>query len=79
MASFDAKFHDISKFNASFKESGGMNASFGNVQVVETGDYNALKNKPKIEGRTLIDDNTLPQIGVGTATIAEIEKILYLD
>lgn len=79
MASFDAKFHDINKFNASFKESGGMNASFGNVQVVETGDYNALKNKPSIEKHELIGDSSIDQIGVGTATIAEIEKILYLD
>jgi len=46
MASFNAKFTNEDTFKASFKSSGNMGASFGNVQVVETGDYDKLANKP---------------------------------
>ena len=43
------------------------------------GDYNKLVNHPSIEKHVLIGDSTIEQIGVGTMTVQEIEKILYLD
>lgn len=47
-------------------------------EVAFTGDYNPLINKPSIEGTILQGDRTKEQIGVGTLSATEIEKILYL-
>lgn len=79
MATFKAKFNDDSTFKASFKSEANMRAGFGNVQVVETGDYNKLANKPRIENHELVGNSTIDEIGVGTLTVQEIERILYLD
>jgi len=46
MASFNAKFTNEDAFKATFKSDGNMKAGFGNVQVVATGDYDKLANKP---------------------------------
>ena len=54
---------------------GGMDV--GGVTVVCNDDYEALRNKPSIEGHVLEGDSTIQQIGVGTLTVQEIEKILY--
>lgn len=43
-----------------------------------TNNYAALSNKPQIEGRTLIGNSTIQQIGVDALPVSEIEKILYL-
>lgn len=40
--------------------------------------YPALTGKPSIEGHELLGDSTIQQIGVGTLSVTEIEKILYL-
>lgn len=53
------------------------NLDIGGVTVVCNDDYEALKNKPSIEGHVLEGDSTIQQIGVGTLTVQEIEKILY--
>lgn len=79
MATFNAKFTEGSGMNATFLYEESLNSEFGNTQIIETGDYNALSNKPSIENVVLQGNKTIQQIGVGTATIAEIEKILYLD
>lgn len=79
MATFKAKFGNDSTFKASFKSGTNMRAGFGNVQVVETGDYNALANKPSIEDVVLEGNKTFKQLGMDSATVAEIERILYLD
>lgn len=42
-----------------------------------TSHYPALTDKPSIEGHVLVGDSTIQQIGVGTLTVQEIEKILY--
>ena len=42
-----------------------------------TTNYNALTNKPSIEGHTLVGDSTLQQIGVGDITPQEIDRIIY--
>ena len=55
-----------------------MNASFGEVMKVSTSDYEELYNKPSIEGRTLLGDQTMRQLGVDTLSVQEIEKLLYL-
>ena len=39
--------------------------------------YNALVNKPSIEGHTLQGDSTLKQIGVGDVTPQDIDAIIY--
>lgn len=75
MARFDASFHDVSKFNASFRESNNMNARFGDVQVVETGNYDPLINKPRIEGNELIGDKTFLQLGLLEITPQEIDDM----
>ena len=49
MADFNVKFSQDANFEANLSESNSMNASFGSVQVIEVGDYNALSNKPSIE------------------------------
>lgn len=48
-------------------------------QVIQTGDYNDLINKPQIESVTLIGNKTFKQLGIDTLSVQEIEKILYLD
>ena len=45
---------------------------------VGTTDYNKLDNKPSIENVILQGNKTIDQIGVKTATVQEIEAILYL-
>ena len=43
-----------------------------------TSNYSSLYNKPSTEGHELVGDSTIQQIGVGTLSVTEIEKILYL-
>lgn len=47
--------------------------------ITGTYDYEELNNHPLIEGHELLGDSKLRQIGVNTATIPEIEAILYLN
>ena len=79
MTNFKATFDTDATFKAKFSTDANFNAKFGNVQVIPTGDYNDLANKPSIESHVLQGDSTIEQIGVGTLTVQEIEKILYLD
>ncbi|MBQ9021568.1 MAG: hypothetical protein IJ113_06100 [Eggerthellaceae bacterium] len=52
--------------------------SVGTVTIRDgTNDYERLVHKPSIEGHTLTGDSTIDQIGVGTLTVQDIEKILY--
>jgi hypothetical protein len=50
----------------------------GNILNVQDGtyDYNALYNKPKISGTTLIHDVPLVDIGVDILTNSELESLL---
>ena len=66
-------------FKAKFNSDANFKANFGNVQMVHTDNYEDLYNKPSIEQRVLVGNSTIEQIGVGTLTVQEIEKILYLD
>ena len=68
----------MGEFRAVFREQAPMNASFGEVMKVSTSDYEELYNKPSIEGRTLLGDQTMRQLGVDTLSVQEIEKLLYL-
>lgn len=52
--------------------------SLGVERSAGTTNYNALTNKPRIEGHTLVGDSTIQQIGVDALPVSEIEKILYL-
>lgn len=73
MATFDVKFRGGSAFKA----------DFGQTQVVETGDYEKLSNKPSINSVEVIGEKISSDYGLqdhmDTATIAEIEAILYID
>lgn len=42
-----------------------------------TTNYNALANKPSIEGHTLVGNSTLQEIGVGDITAQDIDKLIY--
>lgn len=79
MASFNVKFKSNDEFNASLQDSGTLDVKFGDTKIVETGDYEKLKNKPMIESHTLIGDKTFKELGLDTLPVWEIEKILYLD
>lgn len=78
-ATFGAKFSEGESMAATFSEDATMGATFGEIQRVSTSNYEELSNKPSIENVVLIGNKTINQIGVGTATISEIESILYLD
>lgn len=57
--------------------SSGGSIQLGLERSSGTSNYEALVNKPKIEGHTLIGDSTLDQIGVGDITPQEIDIIIY--
>lgn len=75
MATFKANFSEEKKMKATFSESSGMSAKFGSSQVIETGDYEALSNKPKINGVTLIGDRSFEDLGEESLTNMEIISI----
>lgn len=62
----------------SFAQDNDFSVKFGGAQIVATGDYNALTNKPSIEGHTLVGDKSFKELGMDTLEAWEIEKILYL-
>ena len=46
-------------------------------RALGTGDYQALKNRPRIEGNLLEGDKTFYQLGLLDITDAEIDEILF--
>lgn len=61
------------------------NSPFATVAYVDahgggggTSNYNALINKPLVEGYVLEGDKTFKQLGLDTCTQAEVEAVLYL-
>jgi len=46
-------------------------------RALGTGDYQALKNRPRIEGNLLEGDRTFYQLGLLDITDAEIDEILF--
>lgn len=79
MAQFDVKFRGDTRFKMGFRGDSTFRSGFNGATVVETGDYNKLNNKPRIENHELVGNSTIDEIGVGTLTVQEIERILYLD
>lgn len=76
----------MSDFNLSFTDGEDVSLAVDDGERVRlcftdapigTRDYNALTNKPSIEGHTLIGDSTLPQIGVNDITPQSIDNIIY--
>ena len=47
------------------------------VRVLGNGDYQALKNRPSIEGNLLEGDKTFYQLGLLDITDAEIDEIIF--
>ena len=79
MADFNAKFNGNATFNARFSGNATFNSGFGSTQVVETGNYDNLINKPSIEDVVLQGNKTFKQLGMEALSVQEIEMILYLD
>ena len=77
MADFNMTFETDNTFNMSFDGDNDFNAGFENVQVVETGDYEKLSNKPRIEEVILIGNKTFKQLGLESMTVQEVQAILY--
>ena len=46
-------------------------------RALGTGDYQALKNRPRIEGNLLEGDKSFYQLGLLDITDAEIDEILF--
>ena len=46
-------------------------------RTLGTGDYQALKNRPRIEGNLLEGDKTFYQLGLLDITDAEIDEIIF--
>lgn len=75
-ASFKEKNGQFSaKFNQSESTGGTFGAEFGQTQIREVGDYEKLSNKPRIEGNTLIGDQTFVELGLGLITPQEIDDM----
>ena len=83
MAEFNMNMSEGQSFNMSMGNSKGLTADFGNTQTIETGNYDKLTNKPKINTVTVQGDKMSIDYGLqdhmDSATVAEIESILYLD
>lgn len=75
MATFNAKFIGEDTLNANFTEADNMTATFGQTQIIETGDYNPLSNKPQINDVTLQGNKTFEDLGDHVMTNAEIKAI----
>lgn len=74
---FDLSLDSQDSFDMSFDEEEEFDASMGEMQIIETGDYEKLKNLPKIEGHVLIGDKTYSQLGLDDLTPQEIDEIIY--
>lgn len=81
MASFDVRFTQDGKFNATMSGGENIKMGFGQTQFIATGDYNDLNNKPKINGVEVIGekegiDYNL-QDKMSEVTEQDIDKIIY--
>lgn len=83
MATFKATFAEESGFDVAFSDRENLKATFGEIREVSTSDYEKLFNKPSINDVELIGNKTGPELRLQNKmqelTVAEIEKILYLD
>lgn len=75
MASFKAKFTNENTFKASFKSGSEMKAGFGNVQVVETSNYDNLTNKPSYNGVVWEGNKTFADVGDYNLSNIQIKAI----
>lgn len=69
----------MSDFNATFTDAQQFGAAFGESTVLNTGNYEDLYNKPRIEDVELIGNKTFKQLGMEAASVPDIERILYLN
>ena len=81
MADFDMTFDTDNTFDMSFDSDSDFNAGMDNVQIVETGDYNKLANRPLInsvlvEGDKISDDYGL-QNKMKRITEQMIDELLF--
>lgn len=69
------------KFQVKFNQTDQrLSADFGDIQIIDTGsggtsDYEALNNKPSIEGVELIKDKSFTDLGLTEVTNQEILEI----
>lgn len=71
----------MADFKATFTSSNDMTATFGNVQLVHTDNYDDLYNKPRINGHELIGDKSGPELELQNhmdeITAQDIDNIIY--
>lgn len=75
MSVFKAEFNNASTFKAEFQTTDQMSADFGNVQVVETADYNKLANKPSYNGVIWEGEKSFEDMGDYNLTNLQIKAI----
>lgn len=80
MATMAADFRAVFKegesgMKATFSSDDALTASFGDVQLVSTTNYDELYNKPKINGVTLMGDRSFEDLGENSMTNMEIASI----
>ena len=70
-----AKLKQSPNLNADFDSTENLNAGFGNTQVIPTGNYNDLANKPSINEVELKGNKTFEELGDHLLTNIEIKQI----
>lgn len=63
----------VNRINANIQGQRGLNLTFS--QSAGTSNYNALTNKPHIEGRELVGDKSFEELGLHTMSNIEIKNI----
>ena len=81
MGRFTATFSDNDRFQVGFTTGDTLKAGFGDTQVIATGDYDKLKNKPVLNGVTIqgekgSEDYKL-QGAMDEVTAQDIDKIIF--
>lgn len=83
MGTFNASFKENTQLTAGFTKEKQLAAEFGSIQKVSTSNYEELYNLPYINSRQIVGNKTGAdynlQDKMDAATVAEIERILYLD
>lgn len=65
--------------NIEKEETNGIGIGTSYTEKLLANDYNTLKNQPKIEGITLINDKTFEDLGAISLSNLEIERLINLQ
>lgn len=76
MSEFHATFNPDMTFNATFEDDdSSMNATFEDTQIIETGDYNKLANKPRINNEEVVGNKSFEDYGDHIMSNIEIKAV----